>query len=60
MSEKVKRTRAKKQTTADDLMGTIQSQSLETKVRLFGLLKQSISDEEKALQDKLVLIKESR
>jgi hypothetical protein len=56
MPDKVKRTRVKKQTTADDLMVTIESQSLETKVRLVGLLNQSITAEAKVLEDKLKLI----
>lgn len=56
MPEKVKRVRAKKQTTADDLMLTIESQSLETKVRLVGLLNESIASEGKVLEEKLKLI----
>lgn len=56
MSEKVKRTRSKKQVTADDLMLTIEFQSLETKVRLMELLDESIAAERKVLEDKLKLI----
>lgn len=56
MPEKVKRTRAKKQVTADELMLTIESQSLETKVRLMELLHGSIVGERKVLEDKLKLI----
>lgn len=56
MPEKVKRTRSKKQVTADELMLTIESQSLETKVRLMELLNGSIVGERKVLEDKLKLI----
>lgn len=49
--------RTKKQITVSDLMALITPQSLATKVELYGLLKQSIDDDRKLLEEQLSLLK---
>jgi len=55
--DKVKKPRAKKQTTAEELMTAIQPQTLEVKVTLYGLLRDSIDGDKKVLEDQLALLK---
>jgi hypothetical protein len=55
--DKVKKPRAKKQSTAEELMKAIQPQILEVKVGLYGLLRDSIDADKKVLEDQLALLK---
>lgn len=59
MTDTIKKTRKPRFFTSDNLIAQLERQPLEEKIRIYGLLKESIKNEQIRLNEQLALITEN-